>query len=559
MNFEWLNHDSRTFLSRGYLDDGVGAEDRIREIADKAEQFLNYPGFADKFYDYMGRGFYSLSSPVWSNFGNNRGLPISCNGVYVGDEISKIMNKSSEVGMQTKHGAGTSGYFGDIRSRGSKIKTGGTADGPVHFMNIFETVTDIISQGNVRRGSFAGYMDIEHPDVEEFLEIREVGHSIQNMSLGLCISDTWMNAMIDEGEAVKAGEVAASEAKKLQLWARVLRKRKESGYPYLFFTDTVNKGKPKVLKDKNRKVYASNLCSEICLPAADDESFVCNLASMNVLTYDQWKETDAVEILTYFLDAVMQDYINKTAEIPHMEASYNFARRWRALGIGQLGWHSYLQSKMIPFESFNATSLAAEVSKFIDERSLKASEDMASRYGEPEGLIGYGVRNLTRTAIAPTTSSSFILGQVSPSIEPLRSNYFTKDLAKGSFTYKNPYLAKVLENHGRNDKETWMSVLTNNGSVQHLDFLNQTEKDVFKTFDEIVPLTIVQQASARQRHIDQAQSLNLMIPPNAANKDINALIIEAWKLGVKTLYYQRSSNPAQELVRDIMNCAACEA
>ena len=559
MSFDWLNKDSRTFLSRGYLGEGQSAEDRVREIADTAERFLDVTGFADKFYDYMGRGFYSLSSPVWSNFGNNKGLPISCNGVYVGDEISKILGKSAEVGMQTKHGAGTSGYFGDIRPRGSQIKTGGVADGPVHFMNIFETNTDVISQGNVRRGSFAAYLDIEHPDVEEFLEIREVGHSIQNMSLGICVSDQFMEEMIAEGEAVKAGELASTDAKKLKLWARVIRKRKESGYPYLFFTDNVNKNKPKVLKDKNRKVYASNLCSEICLPSADDESFVCNLASMNVLTYDEWKDTDAVEVLTYFLDAVMTDYINKTAEIPYMESSYNFAKRWRALGIGQLGWHSYLQSKMIPFESFQAATLATEVARFMDERTLKASREMAARYGEPDGMIGYGERNLTRLAIAPTTSSSFILGQVSPSIEPLRSNYFTKDLAKGSFTYKNPYLEKVLETYGKNDQSTWMSILTNNGSVQHLDFLGETEKSVFATFDEITPMTIVQQAAARQRFIDQSQSLNLMIPPKAPVKDVNALLIEAWKLGVKTLYYQRSANPAQELVRDITACASCEA
>jgi len=559
MSFDWLNKDSRTFLARGYLNEEQSAEDRIREIADTAEKFLDVEGFADKFYDYMGKGYYSLSSPVWSNFGNTKGLPISCNGVYVGDEISKIMNKASEVAMQTKHGAGTSGYFGDIRSRGSEIKTGGTADGPVHFMNIFETVTDIISQGSVRRGSFAGYLDIEHPDVEEFLEIREVGHSIQNMSLGLCISDAWMEEMIAEGERVKAGELASTEAEKLRLWARVIRKRKESGYPYLFFSDNVNNSKPKVLKDKNKRVYASNLCSEICLPSGDDESFVCNLASMNVLTYDEWKNTDAVETLTYFLDAVMTDYINKTADISHMESSYNFARRWRALGIGQLGWHSYLQSKMIPFESYQAATLATEIARFMDERTLKASQEMAARYGEPDGMIGYGERNLTRLAIAPTTSSSFILGQVSPSIEPLRSNYFTKDLAKGSFTYKNPYLEKLLESYGRNDEETWMSILTNSGSVQHLDFLGETEKAVFATFDEITPITIVQQAAARQRFIDQSQSLNLMIPPSAAVKDINALLIEGWKLGVKTFYYQRSSNPAQELVRDIMNCEACEA
>jgi len=272
-----------------------------------------------------------------------------------------------------------------------------------------------------------------------------------------------------------------------------MRKRKESGYPYLFFTDNVNNNKPKVLKDKGRKIYASNLCSEICLPSSDDESFVCNLASMNLLKYDEWKDTDAVEIMTYFLDAVMSDYIKKTAEIPFMESSYNFARRWRALGIGQLGWHSYLQSKMIAFEGFEAAMLAEEISRVIDEKSLKASKEMAARYGEPEGLIGYGVRNLTRCAVAPTTSSSFILGQVSPSIEPLRSNYFTKDLAKGSFTYKNPYLKTVLQTYNKDNQETWISILTENGSVQHLDFLSQHEKDVFKTFDEIVPLSIVLQ------------------------------------------------------------------
>ena len=559
MSFDWLNKDSRTFLSRGYIPKGQSAEDRIREIADKAEEFLDIEGFSDKFYDYMGRGFYSLSSPVWSNFGNNRGLPISCNGSYVGDEIKSIMTKASEVAMETKHGAGTSGYFGDIRGRGSKIKSGGVADGPVHFMNIFETVTDIISQGNVRRGSFAAYLDIEHSDIEEFLEIREVGHSIQNLSIGITISDQWMEEMISEGEAVKAGEMAPNDAKKLSLWARVMRKRKESGYPYLFFTDTVNRNKPKPLKDQNRKIYASNLCSEICLPASEDESFVCNLASMNCLTYDEWKDTDAVKVLTYFLDAVMTDYVQKTREIEHMDAPHNFAKRWRALGIGQLGWHSYLQSKMVPFESFNAISLATQISQHIDEESLKASKEMAERYGEPDGLIGYGVRNLTRCAIAPTTSSSFILGQVSPSIEPLRSNYFVKDLAKGQFTFKNPYLERVLESYGKNDEETWMDILKNGGSVQHLDFLGQTEKDVFKTFDEIVPMTIIQQAAARQMHIDQSQSLNLLIPPSASPKDVNSLVIEAWKTGVKTLYYQRSSNPAQELVRDIMNCSACEA
>ena len=242
-----------------------------------------------------------------------------------------------------------------------------------------------------------------------------------------------------------------------------------------------------------------------------------------------------------------------------MESAYNFALRWRALGLGQLGWHSYLQSNMIPFESFEAHLKATEISKFIDERAKLASQELAEEYGEPEGMLGYGMRNLTTCAIAPTTSSSFILGQVSPSIEPLASNYFTKDLAKGKFTYRNPYLKEVLALHEKDDVDTWMDILKHGGSVQQLDFLSQNEKDVFKTFSEISPLVIVQQAAARQKYIDQAQSLNILIHPDVPAKDVNALIIEGWKLGVKTFYYQRSANPAQELVRDIMNCAACEA
>ena len=546
-DFFWLNDDSRTFLSRGYIDGDKTAEERIRDIAEAAADILNNYDFADKFCTYMARGYYSLSSPVWSNFGTTKGLPISCNGVYVEDRMESILGKTAEIGMQTKMGAGTSAYLGSLRSRGSAINTGGTADGPVHFANLLETTVDIIAQGNVRRGSCAVYLDIESPDILEFLDTREEGSTIQNLSLGVSIGDDWMQSMID------------GDADKRNVWARVLRKRRESGYPYLFFKDTVNNNKPQVLKDKERTIWASNLCSEIALPSAHDESFVCNLASMNLLTYDEWKLTDAVETMITFLDAVMTEYIRKTRGIQFMESSHNFAARWRALGLGQLGWHSYLQSKGIAFESFDAMLLNTEIAKTIKERSIKASQDLAQKYGEPEGMKGYGLRNLTVAAIAPTTSSSFILGQVSPSIEPLASNYFTKDLAKGKFTYRNPYLKDVLAKHEQDNEETWVSILKRGGSVQHLEFLTQDEKDVFKTFSEISPLIIVQQAAARQKHIDQAQSLNILIHPDVSAKDVNALLIEGWKLGVKTFYYQRSANPAQELVRDIMNCAACEA
>ncbi len=549
MGFEWANEDSRTFLSRGYIDGNMTVEERVRNIAQAAEKSLGIEdtGWSDKFYDYMSRGFYSLSSPVWANYGTQKGLPISCNGVFIDDDMESILGKVAEVGMQTKMGAGTSGYFGALRSRGTPIKSGGTADGPVHFMNLTETTVDVVAQGNVRRGSFAAYLDIESPDIMEFLECREEGSSIINLSLGVTIGDEWMQSMID------------GDADKRTIWARILRKRRESGYPYLFFKDTVNNARPKALRDQNIPIWASNLCSEIALPSSEDESFVCNLASMNLLKYDEWKETDAVEVMIWFLDAVMEEYIEKTDGIKFMEASNNFARRWRALGLGQLGWHSYLQSRMIPFESFEAHMLTVEISKFIEDRSHAASKELAIEYGEPEGMLGYGMRNLTTCAIAPTTSSSFILGQVSPSIEPLASNYFTKDLAKGKFTYRNPYLDAVINEYPVDHKEVWMSILKHGVSVQHLDFLSDNEKSVFKTFSEITPLVIVQQAGARQKYIDQAQSLNIMIHPDVSAKDVNALIIEGWKLGVKTFYYQRSANPAQELVRDIMNCAACEA
>jgi ribonucleoside-diphosphate reductase alpha chain len=546
MGFEWANDDSRLFLSRGYIDGNMTAEERVRMIAQAAEEILDKEGFADKFYDYMSRGFYSLSSPVWSNFGTKKGLPISCNGVFVEDDMASILMKNAEVGMQTKMGAGTSGYFGAIRSRGEPIKSGGVADGPVHFMNLTETQVDVVAQGSVRRGSFAAYLPIDSPDIMEFLECREEGSSIMHLSLGVCISDEWMQSMID------------GDSEKRTVWARVLRKRRESGYPYLFFSDTVNNNKPQVLKDQDIPIWASNLCSEICLPSSDEWSFVCNLASMNCATFDEWSETDAVETMIWFLDAVMEEYIEKTKDIQFMHSAYDFALHWRALGLGQLGWHTYLQSKSVAFESFEAHMLTMKISKFIDDKSLEASKELAIEYGEPKGMLGTGERNLTRTAVAPTTSSSFILGQVSPSIEPLASNYFTKDLAKGKFTYRNPELAKVLRNYDKDDNPTWKSILTKGGSVQHLKFLTDHEKEVFKNFGEISQKEILIQAAQRQKYIDQGQSINMMVPPSTKPKEVNELLVWAWENGIKSLYYQRSANPAQELARSLNECSTCE-
>lgn len=542
----WLNTDSRKFLERGYLREGQTPETRIREISEAAEKILNIKGFADKFEKYMHNGWISLSSPVWSNFGNNRGLPISCNNSYIDDSIEDILLKTAEIGMQTKTGAGTSAYLGALRPRGSDISTGGKTYGPVHFSELLQVTTNIISQSNVRRGSCAVYLDVEHPDIMEFLEMREEGSPIQNLSMGVCITDHWMNDMI------------SGDKEKRKIWMRIIKKRFETGYPYIFFTDNANNNKPQVYKDKNLKIHSSNLCSEIFLASSKDESFVCNLSSVNVLHYDDWKNTDLIKTITYFLDAVMTEYIEKTKSIPLMRTAHNFAKNHRALGIGVLGWHSLLQDKMIAFDDMEAFELNIEISKHMDEESLIASKELADLFGEPDLLKGYGLRNVTRLAIAPTTSSSFILGQISPSIEPLNSNYFTKDLAKGKFTYKNPYLKKLLKKYKEDTKETWHSILINGGSVQHLDFLTEKEKNVFKTFGEISPNVIVKQASDRQKYIDQGQSLNLMIHPNTPIKDVNLLLIEAWQSGVKSLYYQRSTSPQQEFSRNLISCKSCE-
>ena len=1002
-DFAWLNESSRIFLHRGYLLEGTEPEDRIRYIADHAEKLLDYPGFADKFYHYMARGYYSLASPIWSNFGLDRGLPISCVtgdtwintksggkqakdivvgdmvlthknryrpvtkviptkdkgdiyrlkvtleidelyitgnhpvltqegwvkvedlninkhlvavnneilkndkdhvidenvsvandgiehypilslektdkvedvydftveedhsfscagvivhncfGSYIGDSIYDIMNTTAEVGMMSKTGGGTSGYFGAIRPRGAPIKDNGHSDGSFNFAKLFDTVIDVISQGtcyeegtevltdkgfkdfrdvkkgedllahvdeynnisytdtydlitedhngemyhyyaegkfdlsvtpnhrmvfggyrykgegenifpdwdektdiaqakdlvlddytrlfyldentnvqwvvgsdvqiskvdyqgkvycatvplgrlvvkrnntvcisgNSRKGQFAGYIDIEHPDIEEWLDIHKEGNPIQLMYYGVCTGDQWLK------------EMKEGDAEKRRIWAKVLQRKAESGIPYLFFKDNVNNQKPDVYKDKDMTIYASNLCvsgdttiltkeyghtpiaehvgefvtvwngqewspnvqliktgedqelylvklsngreikctgyhkwfiqndvnvastitetkdlkpgdalehwllptdddgvteaehvsiasvtkleeredtyccneplrhavifngvmtsqcSEIALPSSLEESFVCCLSSMNALYFDEWKDTDAVETMTYFLDAVMEEFIQKSKSIPMMEKAHRFASRHRAIGIGVLGWHSYLQYKHTPFESFQAMQLNNELFKTIQERSYAASREMAERYGEPEILKGYGRRNTTTMSVAPTKSSSFILGGVSPSVEPIRSNYYIKDLAKIKTTYRNPLLTKVLQEKGLDNEATWQSILVNDGSVQHLEGLSDEDKAVFKTWQEISQLTIIQQAAQRQKYIDQGQSINILVHPDTPTKDINQLYLTAHELGMKSIYYQFSMSAAQKFNRALLNtCTTCES
>ena len=545
-DFAWLNEDSRLFLQRGYLLDGTTPEARIRAIAAHAGNILQDDTFAERFHHYMARGYYSLSSPIWSNFGLSRGLPISCFGSYIGDSIYDIMRTTAEVGMMSKIGGGTSAYFGAIRPRGSDISNNGKSDGSFNFSKLFDTIIDVISQGTSRKGQFAGYIDIDHGDIDEWLDIHTEGNPIQLMYYGVCISNAWL-------ESMKAGD-----PEKRRVWAKVLQRKAETGIPYLFFKDNANAGRPDVYKDRNMTVYASNLCTEIMLPASDEESFVCCLSSMNLLYFDEWKHTDAPELLTQFLDAVMSEFIEKSAEIPFLDRAHRFAKRHRALGLGVLGWHSYLQANRIAFDSFAAMQKNNEIFQLLQQKTLAASQTLAAKFGEPELLQGYGRRNTTLLSIAPTKSSSFILGSVSPSVEPFKSNYHVKDLAKIKTTYKNPFLVELLEEKGLNTEKTWESILLNDGSVQHLAALNDEEKEIYKTFAEISQLAVIQQAAQRQKYIDQGQSINVMIHPDTPTRDINQLYLTAAELGLKSIYYQHSISAAQRFNRNLLNCSSCE-
>ena len=545
-DFSWLNEDSRLFLQRGYLLDGTTPEARIRAIAAHAGKILQDDTFAERFHHYMARGYYSLSSPIWSNFGLSRGLPISCFGSYIGDSIYDIMRTTAEVGMMSKIGGGTSAYFGAIRPRGSDISNNGKSDGSFNFSKLFDTIIDVISQGTSRKGQFAGYIDIDHGDIDEWLDIHTEGNPIQLMYYGVCISNAWL-------ESMKAGD-----PEKRRVCAKVLQRKAETGIPYLFFKDNANAGRPDVYKDRNMTVYASNLCTEIMLPASDEESFVCCLSSMNLLYFDEWKHTDAPELLTQFLDAVMSEFIEKSAEIPFLDRAHRFAKRHRALGLGVLGWHSYLQANRIAFDSFAAMQKNNEIFQLLQEKTLTASKALAAKFGEPELLQGYGRRNTTLLSIAPTKSSSFILGSVSPSVEPFKSNYHVKDLAKIKTTYKNPFLVELLKEKGIDNEKTWESILLNDGSVQHLAALNDEEKEIFKTFAEISQLAIIQQAAQRQKYIDQGQSINVMIHPDTPTRDINQLYLTAAELGLKSIYYQHSISAAQRFNRNLLNCSSCE-
>ena len=536
--YYWLNDESRLFLSRGYINETP--EQRIKDIANKAEGYLKIDGFAVKFEEYMAKGFYSLSTPVWINFGKEKGLPISCYGSNIDDTLDSILNAGREIGMMSKYGGGTSAYLGNIRARGTKISTGGTADGPVHYARVYDTVVDVCKQSEARRGACAVWLPAEHDDIMEFLDIGTEGNPIQNLQYGVTVTDNWINDM-------KGGDPS-----KRKIWAKIIQRRNEFGFPYIMFKDNSNNNSP--YKELGMEITASNLCSEIQLPTDSLNSFVCCLGSLNLLHWDEIIETDAIEVYTMFLNAVMDEFILKSGKMAGMKRANRFASQHRAIGLGVLGYHSLFQSKLIQFESLMAKQLNHQIFKTIKEKSELASKYLYEEKGYE--CLREGYANTTLIAIAPTKSSSFILGQVSMGIEPIKSNYFIKDLAKSKTIYKNPFLDIELDKYGLNTPETWESILKKDGSVQHLDF---PTKEVFKSFIEISPKELILQAAQRQKFIDQSQSLNLMIHPSVPAKDINQLYLYAHEEGVKTLYYQFSQSSAQSFARNINECVSCES
>lgn len=546
--FYWANQWTRLYLSQGYLLPGVTVEKRVKEISDRAEALTGIQGFSQKFQENMAKGWYSLATPIWANYGLRRGLPISCYGSYVEDDTSSILRAVAEIGMMSKQGGGTSVYLGALRPRGAPIRQNGTSNGSYAFASLFDRVIEVFNQGSTRRGQCAAYLPVEHPDVEEWFRIQREDGEIQSLFWGVSVGDDWLEAMI------------AGDKEKRGIWAKVLKSRAEVGIPYLFFRDNANRRAPEVFRTLGKTIHASNLCTEIMLHSGPEESFVCCLSSLNLLHFDEWKNTDAVEVLTIFLDSVLDDFIEKARGIPYMERAVRFAKRYRAIGIGVLGWHSYLQSKGIPLESTEAFSLNNLVFKTIREKAEEASRWLRERHPDDElaGLMDR--RNATLLAVAPTKSSSFILGQVSPSIEPYTSNYFLKDLQKARVPFKNPFLEMLLRQKGRDEEEVWRNILERDGSVQHLDFLSDEEKSVFKTFAEVSPTALVNLAIARQAYLDQGQSLNLAISPEVPVKEVNELYLHAWRGGLKALYYQFSTSVAQACSREQMpSCRACEA
>ena len=542
----------------GYLLPNETPRDAYTRVSTTVAKRLYKPELAEKFFEYIWNGWLNLASPVLSNTGTDRGLPISCFGIDVGDSIQEIGGKNLEMMLLAKHGGGVGIGINMIRPAGAKITGNGTSDGVVPFCKIYDSTILATNQGSVRRGAASVNINIDHGDFEEWLEIREPKGDVNRQSLNLhqcaVVGDKFMRKL-EEGDA---------EARRK--WSKLLQKRKATGEPYILFKGNTNKANPEAYKKNGLKVHMTNICSEITLHTDENHSFVCCLSSLNLSKYNEWKDTNLIYHAIWFLDGVLEEFIQKAKGLKGFENSVRFAEKGRALGLGVLGWHTYLQQSGIPFEGLQAQFETRRIFSQIKIESERASRDLAEVYGEPLWCRDTGLRNTHLRAIAPTVSNSKLSGNVSPGIEPWAANVFTEQSAKGTFIRKNKELIKVLKKIGIDTEETWEKILVDGGSVQDINILDDwayinkklvylpdaseqdmlhgydTVKDVFKTFKEINQLELVSQAGIRQQYIDQSVSLNLAFPSTATPKWINQVHFEAWKKGVKTLYYTRTES-----------------
>ena len=540
---EWGDTDVyKKTISGGYLFDDENPKEAYRRVSKTIARRLYKPEMADTFFEYIWKGWLCLASPVLSNVGTDRGLPISCFGIDVADSIQDIGQKNLEMMLLAKHGGGVGIGINQIRSAGKKITGNGTSDGVVPFCKIYDSTILATNQGSVRRGAASVNINIEHGDFNDWLDIREPKGDVNRQSLNLhqcaVVGDKFMRKL----------EQGNPEARRK--WSNLLRKRKATGEPYIMFKGNINKANPAAYKENGLKVHMTNICSEITLHTDESHSFVCCLSSLNLAKYEEWKGTNLIYDTTFFLDGVMEEFIQKAKGLRGFENSVRSAQKGRAIGIGVLGWHTYLQEKGIAFEGLLAQFETRKIFSQIKIESERASMALAEIYGEPLWCVGTGMRNTHLTAIAPTVSNSKLSGDTSPGIEPWAANVFTDQSAKGTFIRRNKSLERVLESLGLNNDSIWNKILEDGGSIQGIEQLSHVlvgdwdtpVKEVYKTFKEINQLELVNQAGIRQQYIDQSVSLNLAFPSEATPKWINTVHYEAWKKGIKTLYYVRTES-----------------
>ena len=550
---EWMDEISLSTISKGYLLPNETVKQAYRRVANASAERLKRPDLANKFFRYIWNGWIGLASPVISNMGTDRGLPISCYGIDTPDSIRGIGLTNAELMRLTSKGGGVGISVSRIRPRGDGITGNGKSEGVVPWCKIYDSAIIATNQGNVRRGAASVNLDIEHPDIDEFLEIRrpkgDVNRQCLNLHQCVVVGDSFMRKL----------EARDSEA--MNRWAKILKARMETGEPYIMFKDNVNKNNPIAYRMNNLDVTMTNICSEITLFTDEWHSFICCLSSLNLAKWEEYKDTDCIKTAIWFLDGVMQEFIDKSNGKDSLVRTHNHAKKGRALGLGVMGWHTFLQQKNLPFNSIASTVHTRNIFNKIRMDAETASMELAAEYGEPIWCRGTGMRNTHLLAVAPTVSNSVICGGISAGIEPLPANVYTFNGAKGTFIRKNKSLEAVLESKGENKEKWWKQMLQDNGSVLGLpdNILNAEEKDVFLTFPEINQLELVKQAAERQKYIDQTQSLNLSFDPNDSPKWINQVHMEGWKLGVKTFYYLRTDSVIKgDLGSRQADCVSCD-